>query len=93
MTHLPEKPDEPHFPYTSEWFEQLLKLNPMQAACTLALINGSNGDREICGACGDKPSKVYRAEYGERMLVRLCDDCKRIQGEMYQAKYSDWKES
>ena len=69
-------------PHTKEWFAALRKINPQQAAMTEQIIKLA-GRNDVCSICGDEESSLYRMVAEPTLPVRLCDDCKRIQKQMY----------
>jgi hypothetical protein len=75
-------------PHSEEWFEALRKSNPRQAVMTRAVIN-SAGRIDICSICGGRPAADYRLLdpiLGDDAVdtIRLCDDCKIMQGGNFQ---------
>lgn len=65
-------------PNSPEWLAELANTNPQQAPMTRAIVDAA-GSQEVCSICGDTPAKDYEKP-GVALLVRLCDDCRRIQG-------------
>jgi hypothetical protein len=67
-------------PHTPEWFSSLREWNPKQAAMTEAAINVT-GSLDVCGVCGDDPTRDYVVESMPAAgpgTLRLCDDCFHI---------------
>jgi hypothetical protein len=69
-------------PHTREWFAELEKTNPRQAAMTRAIVEAA-GHVDVCSICGDEPASDYKlaseqAAPGVLSTLRLCDDCLRI---------------
>lgn len=78
-------------PHSKEWFDQLEKLNPAQAAQTKQIINLA-GTEDICSICGDEESKDYKLESSEIApgavsSLRLCNDCVQIRNNMHGENY------
>jgi hypothetical protein len=72
-------------PHTQEWFANLTKFDPRQAAQTKSIIEAA-GSSEVCSICGDTPARDYQV-VGEELpkdavaTIRLCKDCFQIRGE------------
>jgi hypothetical protein len=69
-------------PHTYEWFEELRRRNPKQAAHTARLIDIAGRD-DICSLCGAIDSRLYKTVIEPIMTVRLCPRCRRLQKQMY----------
>ena len=74
-------------PHSKEWFEELEKQNPSQAAQTRQLISMA-GSEEVCSVCGDDEANDYKLEGaqatpGTAITLRLCDDCLGIRKTMH----------
>lgn len=65
-------------PNSEEWLAELAKINPRQAAMTRATVERA-GSEDVCSICGDRPAQDY-AKDDAVLLVRLCNDCRLIQG-------------
>ena len=73
-------------PHTPEWFAAVRRQNPQQTAQTEQLVKLA-GRTDVCSICGDTPSKVYRGVEAPALTIRLCDDCKRMQKQMYGSSF------
>jgi hypothetical protein len=76
-----KKPNKPH---TKEWFKDMESRNPMQAQMARLAIKNS-GTEMCCSICGDTDVHDYMAD--EEISARLCDDCKKMQENMYKAVF------
>ena len=71
-------------PHSDEWFAELEKTNPSQAAQTRQIIQMA-GSSEVCSICGDDVASDYRLDSGgaSALSLRLCDDCLGMRKGMY----------
>lgn len=74
-------------PHPKEWFDELEKQNPTQAAQTKQIISLAGNDR-VCSICGDEPAKDYKLESeqitsGMVVTLKLCSDCLNIRKNMH----------
>jgi hypothetical protein len=66
-------------PHSIEWFRDLAKSDPRQAAHTRQIIERA-GREDVCSVCGDDPSKDYKIVKPQPhadavATLRLCNDC------------------
>jgi hypothetical protein len=69
-----------------EWFAKLRQVNPQQAAMTSQIVRMA-GRTDVCSICGDTASTPYRSVAEPGLTLRLCDDCKGIQKQMYGSSF------
>lgn len=78
-------------PHTPKWHGLHLQYNDRQARHTMRVVR-ELGDVEVCGICGDKPSRVVVSlgNAGDAPWpIRICDDCQRIQRERFGSVYRE----
>jgi hypothetical protein len=69
-------------PHTEEWFNFVLKQDPMQASHVKRIIEIA-GSTEVCSVCGghsDADYYVKKASIDDKKYstIRLCDDCAEV---------------
>lgn len=71
-------------PHSQEWFSELEKVNPGQAAQTRQIIQMA-GSNDVCSICGDEESNDYKLDSEDTNVssLRLCDDCLGIRKSMH----------
>ncbi len=72
--------------HSPEWFDAMRKINPQQAAMTAQIVKLA-GRNDVCSICGDTTSKAYKMVSEPDFTARLCDDCRRMQKDMYGSSF------
>jgi hypothetical protein len=77
-------------PHTREWLDALELGDPVQAACTRAILAAVGSD-EVCSLCGRKPAADYwviarKTDPSPVPTLRLCADCVPVRAAVYEQK-------
>lgn len=73
-------------PNSQEWLAAMEKRDPRKALASRMAVKMSGGRIDVCTICGDDPAAIFRDDTAPAdeplALIRLCDDCSRIQSSM-----------